>query len=110
MSKKATFLHLLQTFGPMVLMSVPGAAPFVPVIVGAMAEVEAATKATTGAEKKTHVMNAVADAMVLVPDDALDKFDISAAISTGIDTVVSVINVIESGHGADIQKALPVNG
>lgn len=101
------FLAVLNAVGPIVLLAVPGGAavaPIIPVVVHAIGEAEQ-IKGASGAEKKQHVLNVVADAVTTANATNKVKIDPAEAQTVaahGIDTVVGTIHVIE---GAKVVKA-----
>lgn len=100
------FLTLINTIGPLVLLSVPGGArlaPLVPVIIGAIGDAEA-IKGASGPEKKAHVMSIVAAGVTTANATgkvALDPADVASVADNGIDAVVGTLNVIK---GAKVVK------
>lgn len=104
------FLGIVSLIGPAILAAIPGGAQMavlIPVIVTAIKEAEA-LKDATGPEKKAHVLNIV-DASVTVANAVgnvhLDPVKVHDVASSGIDTVIGTISLIEGAHV--VKPALP---
>ncbi len=101
------WLDALKMFGPLVLVAFPKTAPLAPTIIHAIGEAEKLNQ--EGADKKQIVMGLVVDAVTttnaVAEKDVLNQEQVSAAASTAIDTVVSVINVIHDAQTKDPESA-----
>jgi hypothetical protein len=89
---------ILKIMGPAVLMAVPGAQPFIPLIVAGVTLAEETAK--PGAEKKTlgrewtklgaETANTIAKKPVVPVDQAVSVYDHS------VDAIVSVVNIVKA--------------
>ncbi len=96
------FIAVVKVIAPAVLASVPGGekiAPLIPTITHAIEEAEAIKG--SGAEKKAHVL-AIVKAGVETANAtgkvALDPAEVHDIASTGIDTVIAAVHVVEKAH------------
>jgi hypothetical protein len=96
MSKFGSFLKILAQVGPLVLMLNPVTAALAPVIIHAIDEAQKIKG--SGAEKKTHAMAIVTDAVNLAHGAGVKGFEQPAVVletaSDGIDTVVGAVKII----------------
>lgn len=105
MSRKDTFVHILQTIGPMVLMALPGKAGTVaravaPAIVQGVIEAQRIPGASNS-DKKSHALTVVTmglSAMRTEGHVVLPEADVIAAASVAIDTVIATAHVVEGTH------------
>jgi hypothetical protein len=96
------FLDILKMVGPGVLAAlVPGAAAFAPLIVTAINEAEQLVGAT-GPEKKAYALElvgvGVTAANAIAKKPLLDTDETKAAVSAGINAVVSTINIVQKAQ------------
>ncbi len=106
------WLEILKQLGPMVVATVvPGGAILAPIIVGAIAEAET-IKGATGAQKKAAALNLVkagaAGANAVAGKQVIDPAKAVAAAESGIDTVVSVVNIAHDAATTDGQAGGPI--
>ena len=89
------FLLILRHVGPLALMSAGVPAPLIPVIVSAISKAEDGH--STGAEKKTQVLNivdaAVAGLNAMKPGTVVEGYH--DVVKSGIDTTIAVVNLIQ---------------
>lgn len=117
--KLNTILGLVGKFGPMILPSVPGGQrviPFIPVITHGIVEAEQLPGAS-GAEKKAHVLNLLADSVTALNATGkthLDLDELSGIASHGIDTTIGAVNLLHHAgavpEGVLLPPAAPVAG
>lgn len=106
------FLGIVSMIAPAILAGIPNGAqiaPLIPVIITAIKDAEALAEAT-GPEKKTHALNIVDAAVELTNAFGKVHLDPGTAhnvASSGIDTVIGTISLIE---GAQIVKPALPNG
>lgn len=99
LDKLNTILGLVGKFAPMILPSVPGGAKiatFIPVITHGIVEAEQLPGAS-GADKKAHVLNLLADSVTALNATGkahLDIGELSAIAGNGIDTTIGAINLL----------------
>lgn len=94
------FATIAQVVAPTVLSVIPGVPPaLIPVVAQGITEAESLPGAT-GAEKKQHVINLVTEGMtgVNAVHPVADPAVVTAAVSQGIDAVVSTVNNIKAVH------------
>ncbi len=118
------FVEIVDRVGPAVLAVMPGGdkiAPIVPKIVHGIKEAQA-MKGASGAEKKAHVLAAIADGAAVA--NATGKVKISgdelqAIAGKGIDTVIEAVHVVEGakvaregepGSSASAKATIPSSG
>lgn len=92
-----TWLHIAERLAPIVLATVPGIPP---ALVGPLSNMIMSVQqieGKAGPDKKALVMAAATD-VGATPDQL-------TAISSGIDTAVSVINLVHGQHGLEIAAA-----
>lgn len=97
--KLATFLHILEQVGPVVLAAVPATAPLAPFIIRGIAAGELIPGAT-GPQKKAAALaiaGEAADALA-AKGVLLDRTAAEANVSAAIDTVVGIVNQVHALH------------
>lgn len=99
------FLDIVKTVAPMVLMVIPGAAPFAPLVAVGISEAESLAGAS-GEEKKAHVLKIVrvgVDATNAAKPGSVDPQLVDNAVSPSIDLIVDMSKRLQA-----IEQAAPV--
>lgn len=107
---KAKFLQVLMTVGPVILMTV-GVPP--EIVLPALHAIGAAQDiaGASGADKKTHAIAIVKDAIAIVNTaegvPILDPALVEAAVSAGIDATLASMKAVEHAHTVLNPASLP---
>ena len=110
MDKLNAILGLVGKFGPMILPTVPGGAkvvPFIPVITHGIVEAEQ-LKGASGAEKKAHVLNVLADSVTALNATGkthLNLGELQGIAGHGIDTTIEIVNALHKA-GATVPEGV----
>ena len=100
------WFQLLIGLAPLILANIKGGskiAPIIPVIVAGIEEAEKVKGATTGAEKKAHVLNTVEAGIAAANATGkvkIDAAEVTQLASDGIDVVISAVNLVHDKGGA----------
>jgi hypothetical protein len=92
------WLSILKVLGPAVLMGVPGAQPFIPLIIAGIEVAEKSGK--SGSEKKEIAKNAVKlgaeVANTVAKKEVLNSIEAEKVADNTIDAIVGIVNIVSA--------------